>query len=84
MFACLIVVKLTVCVPRFIVVQLFNAVSKHQKSIEDKLKEVGPSERKKHKGVYIMSNSFTLFIPLYWWTQSRLVKTILFLNAMVK
>lgn len=31
-------------------VQLFNAVSKHQKSLEEKLKEAGPSERKKRKG----------------------------------
>ncbi|XP_028327019.1 RRP15-like protein [Gouania willdenowi] len=31
------------------VVQLFNAVRKHQKSVDDKLKEVGGSERKKAK-----------------------------------
>ncbi len=31
------------------VVQLFNAVSKHQKDIESKLKEAGKSERKKTK-----------------------------------
>lgn len=31
------------------VVQLFNAVKKHQKTIDDKVKEVGGSERKKAK-----------------------------------
>ncbi|KAM7382322.1 hypothetical protein PAMP_002060 [Pampus punctatissimus] len=31
------------------VVQLFNAVRKHQKTIDDKVKEVGGSERKKAK-----------------------------------
>uniref|UniRef100_A0A672FTU7 RRP15-like protein n=1 Tax=Salarias fasciatus TaxID=181472 RepID=A0A672FTU7_SALFA len=31
------------------VVQLFNAVKKHQKTMDDKLKEVGGSERKKAK-----------------------------------
>ncbi|XP_058503974.1 RRP15-like protein [Solea solea] len=31
------------------VVQLFNAVKKHQKTVDDKLKEVGGSERKKAK-----------------------------------
>ncbi|XP_050988452.1 RRP15-like protein isoform X2 [Labeo rohita] len=31
------------------VVQLFNAVKKHQKSVDDKIKEVGGSERKKSK-----------------------------------
>ncbi len=44
------------------VVQLFNAVSKHQKSIEDKLKEVGPSERKKHKGKSIIPFIYVLVI----------------------
>lgn len=29
--------------------QLFNAVKKHQKTVDDKLKEVGGSERKKAK-----------------------------------
>ena len=33
-----------------VVVQLFNAVSKQQKELESKLKEAGPSERKKAKG----------------------------------
>lgn len=31
------------------VVQLFNAVRKHQKTIDEKVKEVGGSERKKAK-----------------------------------
>ena len=31
--------------------QLFNAVSKHQKEVEAKLKEAGNSERKKIKGM---------------------------------
>ena len=33
-----------------LVVQLFNAVSKQQKELEARLKEAGPSERKKSKG----------------------------------
>lgn len=31
------------------VVQLFNAVRKHQKTVDEKVKEVGGSERKKAK-----------------------------------
>ena len=40
----------SVCLLYHLVVQLFNAVSKHKKSLEEKLKEAGPSERKKRKG----------------------------------
>lgn len=39
----------TDAVPLRGVVQLFNAVRKHQKTIDDKVKEVGGSERKKAK-----------------------------------
>ena len=39
----------TVCSLLRGVVQLFNAVKKHQKNVDDKVKEVGGSERKKAK-----------------------------------
>ena len=38
-----------------IVVQLFNAVSKHGKELQSKVKAAGPSERKKAKGKYVVS-----------------------------
>lgn len=34
-------------------VELFNAVSKQQKEIEEKLDEAGNSERKKTKGIVV-------------------------------
>ena len=36
-----------------LVVQVFNAVNKQQKDLEEKLQKVGPSERKRSKSVYV-------------------------------
>ena len=42
------------------VVELFNAVSKQQKEIEEKLDEAGSSERKKTKGIVVCGNIWQL------------------------
>ena len=67
---CLVFVRIVLCV----VVQVFNAVNKQQKELEEKLQKVGTSEQKRSKGIVWINYLEASFLVL---EPSSIVQAIL-------